>query len=401
MKSIANFFTLFWIIYFPTCIAFNEVKGLSSVDEAMLGILILYTWMKRGKNWRRNAVWKEYFVFLCILMFYVVYSLIRQVNVPHAAFLDFIQQLRPYSVIYCTWLLNPQFNRKQKKLMVLSMVLTMVAWYFYHPEVKIGDRETEFPVLGQLAICTGMSWYLFSKDTRKNRWIALVLVCVGLLAPKMKFIGELVCFVVILFYFKKKINFKSSKTIIPLVVMVVAVLFFSWSKFDYYYVSGMKQANLARPMTYKTSLVVLKDYIPFGPGLGTFATNGAWKDYSPLYSKYHLDKVWGLNKGGGFICDAFYPSLAEFGIVGVVLFGIYWRRRLKNINSIADLKHYKVAMLAFFCLAIEQAADSSWLSGKGMGYCMILALCLCYNQNNGYDENGVPLVREEEKEENI
>lgn len=29
----------------------------------------------------------------------------------------------------------------------------------------------------------------------------------------------------------------------------------------------------------------------------------------------------------------------------------------------------------------EQMADSSWLSGKGMGYCMLIALCLNGNRN--------------------
>lgn len=29
----------------------------------------------------------------------------------------------------------------------------------------------------------------------------------------------------------------------------------------------------------------------------------------------------------------------------------------------------------------EQMADSSWLSGKGMGYCMLIALCLNANRN--------------------
>lgn len=40
-----------------------------------------------------------------------------------------------------------------------------------------------------------------------------------------------------------------------------------------------------------------------------------------------------------------------------------------------------MAFMTFFCLAIEQTADSSWLSGKGMGYCMILALCLNANRH--------------------
>ena len=42
-------------------------------------------------------------------------------------------------------------------------------------------------------------------------------------------------------------------------------------------------------------------------------------------------------------------------------------------------------MITFCCLAIEQTADSSWLSGKGMGYCMLIALCLNANRNQMMD----------------
>jgi hypothetical protein len=45
------------------------------------------------------------------------------------------------------------------------------------------------------------------------------------------------------------------------------------------------------------------------------------------------------------------------------------------------MKYYRVALMSFFCLAIEQTADSSFLSGKGMGYCMLLGLCLNANRN--------------------
>ena len=43
MNAIAKFFTLYWIIYFPTCIAFNDLPGFSYVDEVMTIVIILYT----------------------------------------------------------------------------------------------------------------------------------------------------------------------------------------------------------------------------------------------------------------------------------------------------------------------------------------------------------------------
>ena len=61
------------------------------------------------------------------------------------------------------------------------------------------------------------------------------------------------------------------------------------------------------------------------------------------------------------------------------------------------MKYYRVALMAFFCLAIEQTADSSYLSGKGMGYFMLLGLCMNANLNSGKSmsvHNNIPGCRE-------
>ena len=381
MKNISRFFTLYWIVYFPTCIAYNDLPGFSSVDEAMTIILLLYTFMMYGSKYINKKPWKEFMVCFGVIAFYVVYSLLFGANVSGGVWLDLMQEIRPYSIIFCTWILNPQFTKKQKKWMLITMIITLFSWILYHPQTLDSQVEAEFPVLGQLAICTGMSYYLFTKETKRNRLIALFLVLTGMLAPKFKYIGEVVCFIAFIFFLKKRLNFRSPKTMIYCVLVVTIVLMVSWTRFDAYYVSGLDNEGLARPMTYKTGLKILWDYFPFGSGMGSFACNGAKVYYSPLYYKYDLNGIWGLGVVGAFICDAYYPSLAQFGIVGVFFFCWFWKRRLAAFNIIADMRYYRVAMVTFCCLAIEQTADSSWLSGKGMGYCMLIALCLNANRN--------------------
>lgn len=133
---------------------------------------------------------------------------------------------------------------------------------------------------------------------------------------------------------------------------------------------------LARPATYATSLKILKDYFPFGSGLGSFATSAAAVFYSPIYYKYELNTIWGLDSAGGFICDAFYPTLAEFGVFGIILFIIFWKRRINEVQKLRDVRYYKIALMSILALALESTADSSYLSGKGMGYFMLLAICI-------------------------
>lgn len=382
MKGIARFFTLYWIIYFPTCIAYNDLPGFSSVDEAMTVLLFVYTlWMYSHNRSINKRPWKEFMICIGLMAFYTVYSLFFGANVAESVWIDLMQEIRPYTIIFCTWILNPRFTNIQKKWMLGTMVLTLFSWILYHP-ATFESQNAEFPVLGQLAICTGMSWYLFTKATKRNRNIALLLVFTGMLAPKFKFIGEVVCFIAFVFFIKQRLNFKSPKTMIYVALVIAIILMLTWTKFDAYYVSGLQNEELARPMTYKTSLRILWDYLPFGSGMGSFACNGAWQHYSPLYFKYNLDGIWGLSpRAGGFVCDAYYPTLAQFGIVGVFFFCWFWKRRLAAFDIIADMRYYRVAMITFCCLAIEQTADSSWLSGKGMGYCMLIALCLNANRN--------------------
>lgn len=381
MKGISRFFTLYWIIYFPTCIAYNDLPGFSSIDEIMMGILFVYTFMKYSNRSINRRPWREFMVCLSVIAFYTLYSLMFGVNVAGGVWLDLMQEVRPFTMVFCTWILNPRFTKNQKKWMLASMVLTLFSWIAYHPE-SFESANAEFSVLGQLAICTGMAWYLFTKNSKRNRYIAVALVLTGMVAPKFKFMGEVVCFIAFVFYVKNRLNFKSPKTIIYCLLIITIILTVTWARVDVYYVSGLQNEELARPMSYKTSLKILYDYFPFGSGMGSFACNGAWKFFSPLYYKYNLTGIWGLSpEMGYFICDAYYPTLAQFGIVGVFFFCWFWKRRLVAFNQIEDMRYYRVAMLTFCCLAIEQTADSSWLSGKGMGYCMLIALCLNANRN--------------------
>lgn len=383
MKQIAKFFTLYWCIYFPTCIAYNDLAGFSSIDEWMTAILVLYTFSKKGKRCLNKDPWNEFFVFIGILFFFTAYGLMYGRNVSGGVWLGFIQELRPYSIIFCTWILNPQFTKKQKKWMLRVMLITLFSWIIYHPQ-SIGT-EAEFPILGQLAICTGMSWYIFTENTTRNKYIALAIVLTGLIAPKFKFLGEVVCFIYFIFFLKKKLNFQSPATFLTLLFLMSVVIFVTWERFDVYFVSGWsgegEGGRMARPETYKAAIQILQDYFPLGSGMGSFACNGAWKYYSPIYYEYNLNTVWGLNPGGGFICDAYYPTLAQYGVVGLFFFIWFWKRRLTEFNKIKNPQYYRIAFMTFFCLAIEQTADSSWLSGKGMGYCMLIALCLNANRN--------------------
>lgn len=395
MRGIAKFYTWFWIIYFPVCIAFAVTVNFDWSDEILTVLLLFYAMAKQHFLVKDKKRSKEINIYIALMIFYLLYSLVIKVTTPRGVMLDFLQQLRPYAVFYLTWMLAPQFSLKQKKYIKWIMLLSFFGYLFafkFKPSLVTPYGGAESAALGQIALCCAMVYYLFSKQTTKNRNIAILIMLLGLASGKSKYFGECVCFIALVMFVKSKINFTSVSTLLKLAALGAVVIFFTWTKFNAYYVEGFQEdaQAMSRPATYETGMTIMfKDYIPFGSGLGSFGTAAAAKEYSPLYFKYHLNEIWGLDPTNPmFLADAFYSTLAEFGIVGLFFFLWFWKRRLWEANKIPNLIYYRMALMCILALALESTADSSYLSGKGMGYFMILALCL-----NSARKVNVPKIR--------
>lgn len=383
MRGIAKFYTWFWIIYFPVCIAFAVTVDFDWSDEILTVLLLLYAIVKQRYLVKDKKRMMEINIYMTLMIFYLLYSLAIRVTTPRGVFLDILQQVRPYAVFYLTWMMAPQFSPKQQKRIKWVMLLSFFGYLFafrFKPSLVTPFGGEESAALGQIALCCAMVYYLFSKQTKRNRNITILIMLLGLISGKSKYFGECVCFIALVMFVKSRINFTSVSTLLKVGALGAVVIFFTWTKFNAYYVEGFQEdaQAMARPATYETGMqIMFHDYVPFGSGLGSFGTAAAAKEYSPLYFKYHLNEIWGLDPTNPmFLADAFYPTLAEFGIVGLFFFLWFWKRRLWEANKIPNLIYYRMALMCILALALESTADSSYLSGKGMGYFMILALCL-------------------------
>lgn len=383
MRAISKFYTWFWIIYFPVCIAFTYVVNFDWSDEILTVALLGYAFMKQRFLVKDKGRTTEINIYIGLMIFYLVYSLLIQVTTFRGVYLDLLQQLRPYAVFYLTWMMAPDFSPKQKKRIKWVMLFSFFGYlilFKIKPSVVTPYGGGESAALGQIALCCAMIYYLFSKQTKRNRNIAILIMLLGLISGKSKYFGECVVFITLMMFVKSKINFTSVSTLLKVAALGCVVIFFTWTKFNAYYVEGFQSdaAEMARPLTYETGVkIMFQDYIPFGSGLGSFGTSAAAKEYSPLYYDYQLNNVWGLTpENPMFLADAFYPTLAEYGVVGLFFFLWFWKRRLWECNKIPNIVYYRMALMAILALALESTADSSYLSGKGMGYFMVLALCL-------------------------
>lgn len=256
MRGISNFYTWFWIIYFPVCIAFAVTVNFDWSDEILTVLLLCFAINKRNllvKDKKRTTEIKFYIWFM---LFYFIYSILIHVTTFRGVFLDFAQQLRPYAVFYLTWKLAPEFTDKQKKqikrVMLLSFFGYLIAFKF-KPSLVTPYGSGESAALGQIALCCAMIYYLFSKQTKRNRNIAILIMLLGLISGKSKYFGECVVFIALVIFVKNKINFTSVSTLLKVAALGSVVIFFTWTKFNAYYVQGFQtdDQEIARPATYQ------------------------------------------------------------------------------------------------------------------------------------------------------
>ncbi len=379
--STNKFFFWFWVIYLPTCILFYD-RMWQTIDEVMTVVLFLFTITKvYGK--KMDSIGKEILWYIALMLFYVAYSIVLKVNVQEAVFYDLQQQVRPYVVFFCSYLLAPQFTEKQKKRLIRwSLVCIFLFVFSFYMGLGLSRYRLETPVIGQASLLAASMFLLFKENTRKNVIRGILIASIGLLSLKSKFYGEYVVFIALFYFLKSRLK-PNLKTIVSVIALVSAIVYFTWEKVDTYYVTGITEEvktseKKARPESFKTArTIIFSDYVPFGSGLASFGTNAAAVYYSPLYYKYNLDNIWGLYPDNPmFLADAFYPTLAQYGLVGLFFFLWFWIRRYQQALHHKEFRAYKVAMMMIFALFLESTADTSYLSGKGMGYFMLLAMAI-------------------------
>ena len=224
------------------------------------------------------------------------------------------------------------------------------------------------------ATINGMIYYYACDKIERKDFIKLILmVGVGLFSTRTKFYGFYFIFCIYLYANLKNYKFTFSiKNLFILSVILCATLYLCWTKIDYYFIEGAfdSEEAFARPILYFTSGSIFKDYFPFGSGLASFATFYSGEYYSKIYSEYDIENYWGISEDNcTFIADTFYPSIAQLGIVGIILYigFFYWifRKIIKNSYGTKFQNSLKLSYLILIFLIIESTSDSTFCQNRG------------------------------------
>lgn len=393
-----HFYELF-IVTWLLGIVFYGVIRLEFIDELCAAILVLMFvfFVFKTPDWRMN---KMFLFTLFVFLFYLGYSIYIQSNTTRSIFIDFLIQLKPYLAFFCVYQLTPKFSKEQRKLLkdvscVVWCLLFLVGFasLFVH---KLLFKVMSHPTAFAAAVVGTSLVYLYSSNyTLKDKLIFLGMLALGILSGRAKFYGFLACATVAVLYFSSPKNLRlSTKNIVMFVVMTILVVAVGWQKIEFYFVQGAtgeEKDYLARFVLYITSGSIFVDYLPFGSGLASFATHASRIDYSPVYAEYGIDHVWGLSKSySAFIADTYYPSLAQFGVVGVLLYILFWVYILKKAFRYFQRKNNTrliiMSLLIIGYLTIENVADATFTSNRGLFMMMFLGLILSEQKDSETEE---------------
>lgn len=387
-----------FIVNFALFVPSSRLIGFTDELTCLILLILIGIDCILNKNWLR---YKLLWIIVAIMTAYAIYSAaVFKFNTLRYIITDWIIQLKPYIAFVAMLIIGPTFTEKDKYVLKKVAIFNVsVAVVVLFSRFFIGDfllEPTFFHVMtaGMCVYISAAVYMLCSinkDDTidRKSLMVLTSMFIAGLMCTRSKYYGEFVISMFFMYFYRpgimKHVNFKNFILIVLLLLLIFAV---SWKKIEYYFITGNSDSfdpnvmeTYARPVLYFTASLILCDYFPFGSGLASFATFASADNYSQLYYEYGLNYIWGLSPSmPEFICDAFYPSLAQFGFVGIILFIYFWiyiykyLRILIRVNPQRYKNLFCIGVMLICFVFIESIASTTFVQFYGMMDMMFLGI---------------------------
>lgn len=394
MVKLGNITTWVFIIclaiMLPSALWLKPADELASATIFVLGLVD----MVAHRSYRR---YKWLFMAIVVFSFYALYSVVWvHYNSPAYVLMDFIIELKPFVPVLVLMNLKVDFTPLQRQLTKHVCWVNVVVILACYP---MGEAFIE-RYIGHLAYCgaacfvCAMAYLFVSTDSNgkvdfKTMAVVLLFLVAGLPSGRSKFFAEFVLALFFLLVYRpgmfRHLTFYHVIAVVMVVALVIAV---SWNKFSYYFITGNSDTfdpdmiySFARPVLYYTSWLILVEHFPFGTGLASFASYPSKVSYSGVYYEYAINNVYGLSPHyGAFICDAYFPSLAQFGLVGVVLFIVFWRKAYRLLNALLSLDSrryrycYIVGVLLIYFELIECTSGNMFSHHIGLTAMVLMGI---------------------------
>lgn len=385
-----QFYNLFVFTYIFGLVLYGTI-GFDGIDEicAMLLLVLLIYGIFKTEGWYVNKA------FLCVIgifIFYACYSLYIHSNSKAAIVSDFIIQFKPYLAFFAVYYLQPTLSPSQRKILkdltFVICILMLIIGCVSIPNIRfIHTAVGHVTFFAAIITANALLFLYLSKGEKKDYLLFILMLMPGLFSARSKFYGFFILSIIVVLFFKniQKVKFNLNSLII-IGVCISAMIAASWQKLVLYFGVGQSFESIpkdfvARAMLYATSWEIFNDYFPFGSGFGSFATSTSGVYYSSIYEKYDINNIKGISKDNySYIADAFYPSLAQFGVVGVILFFLFFlylfRKAYTLYRQTKIEKNLIIPFLIICYLLIDNIADATFTGNRGLFILMFLGLIL-------------------------
>lgn len=373
----SKFFYITFVFYLWIGYFLYDILDVSYIDELYVAILFI---VLLGRKWSR-----ELKLFVSIMLFYVGYSFLFGANPrPEAILLDCLQQSKPYVFFYFAYSCPIVFTKNQQSVLIGHLIIfaliSAIVGYSLDSTFYSGLFRHPTDYANSMFAYAVLMLFLWNGNKKGLFWCVIILA-LGLLSTRSKYYGSVILALYFIFFCKERVKI-NLRYLIYGCILVVVVMYFTMEKLEMY-VFDADPDTMARTALYVKTPDILMDYFPFGSGLGSYAVWFSGEYYSPIYDKYNLSNVFGLSRDfHNWIADTFFPSLAQVGLAGVMMFLLFWKRRVCQLNRISknNIHLYKVGMCLLACLAIESLAGPLYVTNYNVIYFVLLGM-ICRESN--------------------
>lgn len=296
---------------------------------------------------------------LCILG--LISSILYEFQSYKAVVSDFLTCLR-FSVALCGAYLwtknNSNYNQILQqivpctKLIIVLLFILVINEMFIFPIFEVWDfrfftnsTALFFPHPSYLVASSIVLMCIITLSLQKNKKnIIYLFMCSIIILSTMRSKGIAYIGVYWLLYITI-IEIKVKKKILIYIASTVGAILIGYTQIIYYYFSNTWSA---RQVMLQDAFTIAMKHFPIGSGFATFGSNAAVEYYSPLYSLFGYNAVYGMsNETAMYLTDGFWPLvIAQFGFFSIPLIVYMIIVMFKMCNKCKKEKFGYITMLS-------------------------------------------------------
>ncbi len=389
-KRIGHFFIIIMYLLVFQNLLQNYIGIFQYFDEFLAILLFPYMlgYLMKTKNWKVKKY--DFIIIISLILIFCIgmYSNLKYKYQPiSVAISDALLVYKFFLVYYLFNIINKKnvlhnySNLIIKNLKIITIILSILTILNY--AFNLFPYQYRYGIMANrlfyshptylAAICIFILCAMIYFKGKINSIYTYILAIIILTTLRMKAIGFLAIFVLIVLFVKKR-NKRITFSKLAVLGLICAALVYN--QIEYYFFTT---TDSARSALLTTSIEIANDYAPFGTGFGTFASHFSAEVYSPIYEKYGIENIYGLQKNNtSFISDSFWPMiLGQFGYLGLILYCICLICIFKKIqiNYSSENKNiYMAKIIVLVYLLISSTSESAFVNPIAIPLAIILGL---------------------------